>query len=346
MRTGVTIQDVTRAADQLLTAGERPTVESVRALLGTGAPATVNQLLKDYYQTLGGRLTLPPEVAGAAAGLVESVRRTALAEADAREIEQHAQLERECAQLATDRATFEQERMQLRDRVAALGADLQQLVDIRGGLERRVGELEHDLVDQTRRAAGAEASASAAIEERKRLEDRHRSELQDLGARAEGNERHFLAQIEEGRAQLKRLQNERDKESATAARRIGDLESRLATATTELADLRSELSRRDAQLAGERSGRAEMEARLAQQTQHHDQELRRDTAEREAIQAELQRERSRNEELIRAHDQAIRDSALHQGRALALQGQLEDLRGRGAGKGSSGTQKAKSSEKQ
>jgi len=27
MRTGVTIQDVTRAADQLLTAGERPTVE-------------------------------------------------------------------------------------------------------------------------------------------------------------------------------------------------------------------------------------------------------------------------------------------------------------------------------
>lgn len=37
MRTGVTIRDVTRAADQLLTAGERPTVESVRALLGTGA---------------------------------------------------------------------------------------------------------------------------------------------------------------------------------------------------------------------------------------------------------------------------------------------------------------------
>lgn len=340
MRTGVTIQDVTRAADQLLTAGERPTVEAVRALLGTGAPATVNRLLKDYYQALGGRLTLPPEIAGAAAGLVEKIRVKAAAEAEAREADAHAQLERDRAQLAAERAAFEQERMQLRDRLVALGTDLERLQDSRAGLERRVTELEQALVEQTRRTAAAEASAAAAGAERQRAEEKHRTVLQDLQARMDGNERHFLAQIEQGRDQLKRVQAEKDKEGAAATKRIGELETRLAEASQELSGRRTELARCQADLDGARTAHGQLESRLATEIKRYEQQIARLGGERDALQGDLHRERERNNELQRGHEQAVREAALHQGRALALQGQLEDLRGRAGGKGrrSAGTE--------
>lgn len=41
---GVTLADVTRAADQIIAEGERPTLDSVRRILGAGSPGTVNTL--------------------------------------------------------------------------------------------------------------------------------------------------------------------------------------------------------------------------------------------------------------------------------------------------------------
>ena len=54
---GVTQEQVNRAADALVAAGERPTVDRIRAFLGTGSPNTVTRLLEGWWQTLGGRLT-------------------------------------------------------------------------------------------------------------------------------------------------------------------------------------------------------------------------------------------------------------------------------------------------
>ena len=73
--------------------------------------------------------------------------------------------------------------MQLCERVAALGADLQQLIGMRTGLERRATELDRDLIEQTHWAAAAEVSAGAATQERKRSEERHRMEQRDLRLR-------------------------------------------------------------------------------------------------------------------------------------------------------------------
>jgi len=42
---GVSAGDIERAADALLRAGERPTIEKVREKLGTGSPNTINPLL-------------------------------------------------------------------------------------------------------------------------------------------------------------------------------------------------------------------------------------------------------------------------------------------------------------
>jgi len=105
---GVSAGDIERAADALLRAGERPTIEKVREKLGTGSPNTINPLLDAWWKRLSARLDagpaalhrLPESVAHAAEALWmqaldEGRRRAAL--------EQHATT---CA-LATDKQTLE-----------------------------------------------------------------------------------------------------------------------------------------------------------------------------------------------------------------------------------------------
>jgi len=72
MTRGVTQDQVTRAADALLARGERPTIEKVRAQLGTGSPNTLLRLIDVWWADLAKRLAcetrlpdLPADVAAA-----------------------------------------------------------------------------------------------------------------------------------------------------------------------------------------------------------------------------------------------------------------------------------------
>lgn len=56
MARGITELDVHGAADALVAKGERPTVERVRAHLGTGSPNTVTRCLETWWQSPGSRL--------------------------------------------------------------------------------------------------------------------------------------------------------------------------------------------------------------------------------------------------------------------------------------------------
>jgi secreted Zn-dependent insulinase-like peptidase len=55
-RRGVRAVDVAQAADALLRVGERPTIEKVRARLGSGSPNTINPLLDLWWKKIGARL--------------------------------------------------------------------------------------------------------------------------------------------------------------------------------------------------------------------------------------------------------------------------------------------------
>src|ERR1700690_1726383 len=57
---GISSSDVHRAADALLREGERPTIEKVRAKLGTGSPNPINPLLDAWWKTLSARLDSGP----------------------------------------------------------------------------------------------------------------------------------------------------------------------------------------------------------------------------------------------------------------------------------------------
>ncbi|PMQ03287.1 Chromosome partition protein Smc [Dyella sp. AD56] len=106
MARGITQDQVNQAADTILAAGENPTVEKVRAALGTGSPNTITRMLDSWRSQLGKRLrqlsTLPdvPDPVGQA--MVE-VWRLAV---------EHAQRSAE-AQLAKYRSTLEAERSAL-----------------------------------------------------------------------------------------------------------------------------------------------------------------------------------------------------------------------------------------
>jgi hypothetical protein len=50
MAKGITQEQVTAAADALVAAGDKPTVEKVRAALGTGSPNTVTRMLDTCWR--------------------------------------------------------------------------------------------------------------------------------------------------------------------------------------------------------------------------------------------------------------------------------------------------------
>jgi Plasmid replication region DNA-binding N-term len=169
---GVSTRDVELAADALLRAGDRPTIEKVREKLGTGSPNTINPLLDAWWKRLSARLDagpaalhrLPESVAHAA----EALWMQALDEGRRRAAqEQHATTRA----LGTDKQNLEvrshvlslresELESRLRDREqrqAALEAQLQDLTTLLGKEQatrdaqtKRIAALEADLAARTR----------------------------------------------------------------------------------------------------------------------------------------------------------------------------------------------------
>src|SRR5580698_6573012 len=58
---GISQSDVSHAADTLLRAGIRPTVEKIRGKIGRGSPNTINPMLDSWWKTLSARLDAGPQ---------------------------------------------------------------------------------------------------------------------------------------------------------------------------------------------------------------------------------------------------------------------------------------------
>jgi len=159
-RLGIGPTDVDRAADALLRAGDRPTVEKVRAKIGRGSPNTINPLLDAWWQRLAGRLDagpaalhrLPEPVLLAAEGLwlqaLDNARRRAAAEQGSRQ-----------TALAKDRQDLE-----IRSHVLSIRE--QEISDRLKQSENRVARLEieiESLVTMLRKEQASRASAERRL---------------------------------------------------------------------------------------------------------------------------------------------------------------------------------------
>src|ERR1700722_10826915 len=153
---GVTLSEVSQAADTLLRAGERPTVHRIRAKMGSGSPNTVGPLLDAWWKALAGRLDdgpaafhrLPESVAHVAEALwmraLEEGRRRALAE----------------QRLADTALTQDKERLALRSHVLTLReGEMEARIQDR---DRMISELREQCALLTRMLKQEQTTRSAA----------------------------------------------------------------------------------------------------------------------------------------------------------------------------------------
>jgi hypothetical protein len=279
MAKGITQVQVNQAADSLLLVGERPTIERIRAVLGTGSPNTVNRLLDDWWTGLGERLTQSrhkvamPEAPADVAALANQFWERALASAREQataELTGHRQtLVDERTEFEATRTTIETEmHLAIQARDAALQkaeATSLRLADLQRVIDQQASQL-NDLGIQRDRAVSDFSSAQSEIttnqNELKQRQAVWDSERSSLEATHMAMQDRWMGEVDRARqdeaklaAKQKQLEHMSEVSARKAAEQISGLSKRLLLAereeiksTAKIASLQEEITRLHVQL--------------------------------------------------------------------------------------------------
>jgi DNA repair exonuclease SbcCD ATPase subunit len=272
MARGITQSDVEKAADSLLLAGKRPTVERVRQHLGTGSPNTVTRMLDAWWKALGTRLSAqqrnvtmpaaPDAVAALASQLWEEAllaahKQAELRLAGERESLTAARLDVD-ARVAAANQSAEAARDSQVQAVAALEAARERLEDRQQLITQQVAQL----ADLTRQRDDATARALQsdrdAVELRKQLDaarlkaETHR-EAQAAHVKAVEDRAH--SEVDRARQQARELKTELHAQERAQSARVRQLE-------TELSQARAAAAAAAQALAGEKARRETVERQM------------------------------------------------------------------------------------
>jgi chromosome segregation ATPase len=267
MARGITETDVHTAADELVAAGERPTVERIRAHLGTGSPNTVTRWLDTWWQGLGmrlqterTRLTIPaaPEAIAILAG--EWWERALAAARD--ECTQALAAERDAVRqdheaLNEERASLAAEAIELRTQLAAArhaeqvattqAAELERLVE---QLQRQANELVQQRDTALARCADLEIARDALQRQLQRVENLARAERERLSQHIRATEDRAHAEVDRARLEAKDLASQLaalKKEHASLDRQYSDSKEQTRLKVAEISqELAAQRARADA----------------------------------------------------------------------------------------------------
>ncbi|MEL1264415.1 DNA-binding protein [Pseudoxanthomonas putridarboris] len=244
MARGITESEVHTAADEIVATGDRPTVERIRAHLGTGSPNTVTRWLETWWRGLGARLEAqqrPVAVPGAPEAVITLAGEwwgLALEHARASALEtlaaQRAALQAEREALLQERARFAAEAAVLRDQVSA-AAHAERLATTQATeLHRLVSQLEGQVKEMARqrdaallRATEADSARQAADVRIQTLQDAASTEREALTQHIRVVEDRAHAEIDHARQDAKEL---RARLVAAAQEHAGAQKSLLQTA--------------------------------------------------------------------------------------------------------------------
>lgn len=273
MAKGISELDVHHAADDIVTLGERPTVERIRAHLGTGSPNTVTRWLDTWWQTLGLRLrqraieAAAPGVPERVANLSQRLWQAALQEAGelARtqmESAQHALQDRERL-LERERSTMAQQIEASQKRELEAEAKVQAAAAARKLQTAQVSQLAAQVEDLLRQRDGAYvrnerleqelASTRLALNEATVAHQQQRTALEDHARAVEDRahsevDRHRMAQLsaekewECERAGLRAEVRTRDEQIAAATNREREAQRQAASAIVRADGLEAQLA--------------------------------------------------------------------------------------------------------
>lgn len=272
MARGITETEVHSAADALVIGGERPTVERIRAHLGTGSPNTVVRWLDTWWKGLGERLEARragvnlPDAPEEVSELASQLWSVALAHAD---FAAKAALAADREALDQARVQVDRERQLVQDEVLARRRDAADACHARDvsiaraeELARLVRQLETQLEGLGHQRADAEARAKDADLARQEAENRllllqeqsvlDRKSLtrhvQAVEDRAHGEVDRARRETQELKRELAAHGRDRAASDATNLRRLEEVRSELALARQEAAVERSKAEALERQL--------------------------------------------------------------------------------------------------
>ncbi len=250
MARGITELDAHSAADEIVALGDRPTVERVRALLGTGSPNTVTRYLETWWKSLGDRLKPErPNLNNAPAALAQLAGEWwALAQEHAREVilvelaGVRQELSNARSELQIEQQRFSDEASRLRDTasesVQAERIALSQVAELRGLVDHLHSQLAASMEQCSMADRRFEQAASATLAAEARLAELQqlaRCEREDLTQHVISVEDRAMVEIDRARQESKDLRtelisSEKQQRSMTEALRI-DLENARKSAT-------------------------------------------------------------------------------------------------------------------
>ncbi|TAL65862.1 MAG: DNA-binding protein [Burkholderiaceae bacterium] len=272
-RIGVSQEQIDATADALLLEQKRPTVDRIRAHLGTGSPNTIGPMLDNWFRSLGARVAdiAPPDPAGpvdpSAPERPRPVDGTPLAvrqavrsiwDASLLEARQAAQkeLHDEIARVAGLQKALEDEQMALEASRSALLENARQSTI-------RAEQLAEQLRTAQERLGRAEAVAAEQQERgeqlRTQLEEQRRSSHEQALAQAQeftreravaderhaANERRHLQEIDRARQETARVQQ--DLQAAVSS--LKESGQKLEAVTLEAASVKTALLEKQTELA-------------------------------------------------------------------------------------------------
>ncbi|SPA56308.1 DNA-binding protein [Cupriavidus taiwanensis] len=283
---GITRDDVWQAADSLLKAGQRPTIERIRLHLGRGSPNTVSPHLDAWFAALGGRIQDPqgfapapgcPEpVTEAARYLWEAALQGARASAETALAQREAALVEANAALQQEREALAQERQVMQARLEGAEAAMAELTRARDEAAERSARAETAAAAWQQQAEALRAEHATALAAREAMQNDFEAqraawdqERETLMQRTAANERRMALELDAARVAAREAQKlleaerkaavERLSRAAEAASRQGSEMTRLAQA---IAVLEERVRQRESLLAEyrEQAGAAPAEA--------------------------------------------------------------------------------------
>lgn len=264
MARGITQDQVDQAADAILSDGENPTVEKLRAALGTGSPNTITRMLDSWRSQLGTRLrqlSALPDVPDAVGQVMIELWRLAAEQAehvvDGRFAKERSELEAAHAQVDRERATWETRLQSAEIQVAQAHIARELAEHACNNLDGQLQDshaLRADLVQQRDRIQGQYDQQSVQIESL-------RAQLEELQAalQLERNrqEAHIRAVEDRSHQEIDRTRQDAKQwqqrhEAAERAHRdaAAVMQSQLKSITAQSHDLEQLAARQTGQIAG------------------------------------------------------------------------------------------------
>lgn len=243
-RKGVTQEQVNVAADSLLVAGERPTIERVRATLGTGSPNTLTRCLDVWWRQLGARLNAHEAklaLPDAPEAVVTAASQLWLGALEHAQVNARAALEEESRALSRARRELADEREHLQQQVKNSMAIADVAQAAREQAEGRLADLDRLVTQQAAQLTDLQEQRAQAVSARDRLyEDVKvlRLQLAEAQTRAQTdqaavNTRHqaehdrWLQEVDRARQEVKRAEEKLRSVESEAVAEVRQAQSNL-----------------------------------------------------------------------------------------------------------------------